>query len=283
MRPGRAAVAPRGRRARPRRRLRREPRPPGTGGVGGSTAGSPGGRQPCSGLNTYINPSDPCDSCAQRVPGRAGWPRWARARFIVADTANPAGGFTSAEYASFAAAFDTLAYPVDVQHFGRPTDLDRNGRVIIFFTSAVNALTPRGASFVVGGFFWNRDLFPRAGTRGCLGSNDGELFYMLAPDPSGTVNGNARTRDYVLRTSVAVLAHEFQHLINASRRLYVLNSSTFNEEVWLNEGLSHAAEELVFFRATRLAPRSRIALATLRASTPGSPRSTRTTCRTSRA
>ena len=39
----------------------------------------------------------------------------------------------------------------------------RGGRAVLFFTSAVNALTPIGASSFVGGFFYNRDLFPRSG------------------------------------------------------------------------------------------------------------------------
>jgi hypothetical protein len=175
---------------------------------------------------------------------------------VVADTGNPAGGFSDAEYASVAAAFDTLVYPVDVRHFGEPTDLDGNGRAIIFYTRAVNELTPANSGFVIGGFFWNRDLFPKTGSgqSACTGSNDGELFYMLAPDPNGTINGNRRTRESVLGGTVAVVAHEFQHLINASRRLYVLKTNNYDEVTWLNEGLSHVAEELSFYQAARLSP-----------------------------
>jgi hypothetical protein len=176
---------------------------------------------------------------------------------VVSDVGNPAGGFTDAEYASIAATFDTLVYPVDVRHFGAPTDLDRNGRVVIFYTSAVNQLTPPNSGFVVGGFFWNRDLFPKKGRtqkEDCPGSNDAELFYMLAPDPSGQINGNQRSKQSVLNGTVAVVAHEFQHLINASRRLYVLETSKFDEVSWLNEGLSHVAEELMFYESARYSP-----------------------------
>jgi hypothetical protein len=56
------------------------------------------------------------------------------------------------------------------------------------------------------------------------------------------------------------LAHEYQHLINAGRRLYVNTSSDYPEAVWLNEGLSHIAEELLFYKATHLAPRQNIDL-----------------------
>jgi hypothetical protein len=187
---------------------------------------------------------------------------------IVADTRNPAGGFTDEEYRSFAAAFDTLVYPVDVANFGEPTDLDENGRSIIFFTSAVNAETPRGADYIVGGFFWERDLFPKTGNGACRGSNDAEMFYMLVPDPNGTVNGNTRTKAYAQRVTVSTLGHEFQHLINASRRLYVTQTTT-REEVWLNEGLSHVAEELLYFRASGLAPRRNVTITDVRGATGG--------------
>jgi hypothetical protein len=193
---------------------------------------------------------------------------------VVADVDNPAGGFTDAQYQSIATAFDTLVYPVDVRNFGEPTDLDENGRAIIFFTRAVNELTPRNADYVIGGFFWNRDLFPKSGSAqsACPGSNDGELFYMLAPDPGGQVNGNVRTLQSVFNGTVAVVAHEFQHLINASRRLYVLETNNYDEVTWLNEGLSHVAEELSFYQAGRLSPsgqpgqspRSRLTIAALR-------------------
>lgn len=176
---------------------------------------------------------------------------------VVADTSNPAGGFTTAEYASIATAFDTLVYPVDTRNFGVPTDLDRNGRVIIFYTRAVNELTSRGSDSYVGGFFWNRDIFPKTSTNpnsACAGSNDGEVFYMLVPDPQGTINGNARSKAFVQGGTVAVVAHEFQHLISATRRLYTVRADNYDESVYLNEGLSHIAEELTFYRSAGLSP-----------------------------
>ncbi|MDB4951962.1 MAG: Peptidase hyicolysin [Gemmatimonadetes bacterium] len=189
---------------------------------------------------------------------------------VVADTANPAGGMTDAEYTAFGIAFDTLAYPVDTDNFGVPGDVDGNGRAIVFYTRAVNELTPAGSSSYVGGFFYGRDLFPKTnqpGFTGCGGSNYAEMFYMLAADPNGVVNGNKRSKDLISRTSVATLAHEFQHLISASRRLYVLNTNNYDEDVWLNEGMSHIAEELTFYRAAGLTPGQDIDLAKIRAST----------------
>lgn len=178
---------------------------------------------------------------------------------VVHDTANPAGGFTDADYQRFAITFDTLVAPVDEAAFGSATDIDRNGKVVIFFTRAVNELTPASANFYYGGFFHPRDLLPReqGGTTLCAGSNEGEMFYMLVPDPAGTINNNVRRVGFVDSVTTGTLAHEFQHLINAGRRAYV-NDAVTDEEVWLNEGLSHIAEELVFYHAARISPRRNI-------------------------
>ena len=177
---------------------------------------------------------------------------------VLADTANPAGGFTRADYQRFAARFDTLVYPLDVGSFDAPSDIDGNDRVAILFTRAVNELTPPGAGSYVGGFFNPRDLFPRMQPPSlavCPTSNEGEMFYMMVPDPSGTVHGNKFGLGLVDTLTTSTLAHEFQHLINAGRRMYV-NSAPDFEETWLNEGLSHTAEELLYFRESGYAPRA---------------------------
>ncbi|MFN2567440.1 MAG: hypothetical protein ABR499_20785 [Gemmatimonadaceae bacterium] len=191
---------------------------------------------------------------------------------IVADNANPSGGFTDEEYIAIANQFDASVYPLITQNFGVPQDIDANvGRSVIFYTRAVNELTAAGSESVIGGFFHPRDLFPKVGpdpnstNDDCAGSNEAEMFYMLVPDPLGEVNGNVRTKASVQRSTVGVLAHEFQHLINASRRIYVNDASSF-EEVWLNEGLSHIAEELMFYQAAGLGPRQNISLSTLQSS-----------------
>jgi hypothetical protein len=180
---------------------------------------------------------------------------------IFADTLNPAGGFTSADYQRYAAKFDTLVYPLDEGAFGAPTDIDGNGRVGIIFTRAVNELTPAGSNAYVGGFTYSRDLFPKIGNGradACETSNQGEYFYALAPDPQGTINGNRRTTGFVDSATISVLAHELQHLINASRRLYINTLAEEFEDKWLDEGLAHIAEELLFYRESGTAPRTNL-------------------------
>jgi hypothetical protein len=179
---------------------------------------------------------------------------------ILSDSANPQPGFTDADYARYAARFDTLVYPMDVAAFGQPTDIDNNGHIGLIFTVAVNQLTPPNSGSYVGGFTFSRDLFPltAAGRIGaCAASNVGEFFYLLAPDPLGTVNNNKRSTGFVDSNTTSVIAHEFQHLINASRRLYINNAGTF-EAKWLDEGLAHSAEELLFYRESGLASRNNI-------------------------
>ena len=188
---------------------------------------------------------------------------------VVADTLNPVGGFTTADYQRFAARFDTLVYPIDVANFGAPAAFGADGKILLFFTTAVNALTPKGSTSFVGGFFFERDQFPIVSTpdfQGCAGSNASNIFYLLTPDPTGTVNGNIRRTGFVDSVTTGILTHEFQHLINASRRLYVNKSVQAFETIWLNEGLSHIAEELLFYHEGASAPRLNLDVTSLRAS-----------------
>jgi len=223
-------------------------------------------------LQLNANALDPCtnpdfrEGLVKKVSTRA---------ILVEDTGNPAGGFTDADYNDLAAAFDNDIWPTDVGAFGMHTDIDQNQRVIIFFTIRVNELTPASQpNSYVGGFFFSRDLFPKSGSTltaanktlgACEGSNAAEMFYMLAPDPQG-VFGAKRETVFVKQVSPGTIAHELQHLINSSRRLYVTPNSANSEVVWLDEGLSHIAEELVYYRVTGFAPRQNLSRTTIVAS-----------------
>ncbi|HEX2079554.1 MAG TPA: Ig-like domain-containing protein [Longimicrobium sp.] len=180
---------------------------------------------------------------------------------VIADTTNPSGGLTAGDYAAIADSFDTRIHPVVTGAFGTPSDRDNNQRVIAFYTRAVNELTPPASGAYVGGFFFSRDLRSAAD---CPTSNVGEMFYMLAADPSGVVNGNKRDIDFIMDVTFGTLAHEYQHLINASRRMLV--NTPWNgqlEEIWLDEGLAHIAEELMFYAGAGVGPRSNLEAAAL--------------------
>lgn len=182
---------------------------------------------------------------------------------VVADVDNPANGYTDADYQSILATFDTLVYPMDTAAFGSPTNISQYGRIILFYTKAVNELTPRNATFTIGGFFFARDLYPKKAANGlaaCGASNENEMFYLLVPDPNGDINGNKRTKEEVTQGNLTSIAHELEHLINSSRRLYVNTGAEQSEVMWLDEGLAHIAEEMLFFRVAGMTDRQNIAL-----------------------
>jgi len=160
---------------------------------------------------------------------------------IYTDVAAPAIGFTATDYQQIGDEFASLIYPTDVGYFGTPLDLDINSRIIILYTPEVNKLTPSGSSGFVGGFFWAGDLFP---VSECPQSNVSEMFYVLSPDPTGSINNNVRSTNSVRQGTRGTIAHEFQHMLNASERIRSPIFQPF-EDVWLDEALSHFAEDAV--------------------------------------
>ncbi|MEX2581706.1 MAG: hypothetical protein WD766_00395 [Gemmatimonadota bacterium] len=181
---------------------------------------------------------------------------------VVADIENPSGGFSRADYEAFGREFDDLVHPTITAVFSNPTDIDENGRVVIFFTRAVNEMTRPQDQGYVGGFFYARDLFFTTGEGSCPASNVGEMFYVLVPDPNREASHIPHTRDNVFRGAIGTIGHEYQHLINASRRIYVNDALAF-EETWLDEGLSHIGEELLFYADAGIPPRSNVSAADL--------------------
>lgn len=165
---------------------------------------------------------------------------------IFLDDAVPAGGFTQADIDTLGVLFDggvggtaPNMYQIDTTAFGRESDVDGNGAVIFLLTDAVNALSGACSSGnVILGFFFGGDLLPR--TAGNPGSNEAELFYGLVPSAGG---GCAVSKDFVKQLIAPVFIHEFQHMISYNQHV-LLRGGNDGEQVWLNEGLSHFAEEL---------------------------------------
>ena len=168
----------------------------------------------------------------------------ARIRFVsehtlvYVDEVVPGGGFTDGEFAALALEFEDPVYPTITGAFGPESDLDENGRVIILFTPAVNRLTAPGSDGFVGGFFFGLDLL-----EGRDGSNGGEIFYALVPDPAGE-EGPIISKYTALNAIPAVLAHEFEHMVHFNRRM-LLKGADVQEALWLSEGLAQMAEDLV--------------------------------------
>jgi hypothetical protein len=161
---------------------------------------------------------------------------------VFVDTTSPAGGLDSASLDSLALTFDTRLYPLDTAAFGRESDIDSNGVVLVLMTPKVNELVSASecaASGYVAGFFLGIDLDPL--WRTSTSSNKGEVFYSLVPDPTGTLSC-AHTTDLVKRIVPVTFVHEFQHMISFNQHVLLRQGAA--EVLWLNEGMSHYAEEI---------------------------------------
>jgi len=158
---------------------------------------------------------------------------------IYVDTLAPANGFTPDQLNAFGQLFDQTLYPIDLNAFGTPSDIDQNGHLIVLLSPVVNALTPTAdcaTQGFIGGFFDGIDLSSTD-----TSSNQGEIFYSLVPDPNATVSCAHSVADLDAETPATFL-HELQHLINFSQHFVVHHGAP--ELGWLDEGLSIVAEEL---------------------------------------
>lgn len=159
---------------------------------------------------------------------------------VYLDDEVPTGGYTDADLVDVANLFDDHLYPIDTTAFGRESDIDGNGVVVVLLTQRVNQLSPNcnTTQSVILGYFFGADLLPRSA--GNPGSNEAEIFYGLVPDPS-----NAEcdiSLEFALRHLPSTFVHEFQHMISFNQHRLLRGGSA--EDTWLNEGLSHFAEEL---------------------------------------
>jgi hypothetical protein len=167
----------------------------------------------------------------------------------IAQDVNAPATFSAADFAAIAAEFDDLIFKTDTSWFGAPTDINKDGRITILYTPEVNKFTKKGSGSYIGGFFWGGDLFTKEDyaratpPQQCPQTNEQELFYLLAADPSGAF-GDPRSVALVRQATRGTIAHEFQHMINQGIRQFNQGADPFEVD-WLNEGLSHFAEEAV--------------------------------------
>ncbi|MDH3734396.1 MAG: hypothetical protein OEU54_12725 [Gemmatimonadota bacterium] len=175
-----------------------------------------------------------------RITGRV---RAVGPHFAVVEDTLVAGPFSQNDFMTVLNEIESVAYPVDSVYFGTPSDIDGNGRVIALITGEVNRL---GAA----GFFTNSDL---ADATDCPTSNEGEVLWLIAPDPTRQHGFDPIPTNLVRERIAGVIAHELQHLIHLERRVFEGGGDLDSADLpWLNEGLSHIAEEVSgFFVAGR--------------------------------
>jgi hypothetical protein len=157
---------------------------------------------------------------------------------IFVDTA-AAAAYSDAELGQLGRLYDRELYSTVTEWFGPESDIDKNGRVLVFLTPRVNALVRAedcGQRGFVTGFFFGRDLLPSLPN-----SNAGEIFYAMVPDSSAAYSC-AHSLAETKRLVSATFIHEMQHMISFFHHVVARGGEA--EEPWLNEGLSHIAEEM---------------------------------------
>jgi hypothetical protein len=133
--------------------------------------------------------------------------------------------------------FDRVVFPEETVLFGPIPDTDKNGKVILLATNAVNTFSNDPGQFT-GGFFASKDLTTNEGT------NRADMLYLYLPKPmeQGGVYDHAEEYRVLMNE---VIVHELQHMISfAAHR----DHGGGLESAWLNEGLSHWAEDHFGYR-----------------------------------
>lgn len=143
--------------------------------------------------------------------------------------------------AAISTTFDAI-YAADRTTFGSEwtPGIDNDPRILILISPAVNS---NGANGILG-YFYGGDEFP-ASTVAL--SNQHEMFYVVDKMQNATTDlwADANTNGPNARRGYAVLAHEFQHMINFNTK-YGHNGAYDGvlEDTWLNEGLSMYAMQV---------------------------------------
>lgn len=128
--------------------------------------------------------------------------------------------FTAADVQAMLDTFSAITYPKVTEVFGKPSDVDGDGKVLLLFTPLVDKVGG------ISGFYRSQSLFAR------IEGGDGNKADMMYISPTQTLDSYK-----------SLIAHEFQHLINFNQ--HALMRSARSEESWLNEALSVVTEDLV--------------------------------------
>jgi len=127
---------------------------------------------------------------------------------------------TTAHIETMLNTFSNSTFGTITNMYGAPSDVDNDGKVVFLYTHLVDRVGG------VAGFYSSSSLFST--NQG----GDGNVADMMFISPTQE-----------LASYDALLAHEFQHLISFNQHVLIQKGDA--EETWLNEGLSHVAEDLV--------------------------------------
>ncbi|GHV75843.1 hypothetical protein AGMMS49942_06640 [Spirochaetia bacterium] len=135
-------------------------------------------------------------------------------------------GITPTMGAAVAAKYDTYIHNQITDAFGDIEDVDGNGKVIILMLDIIDGYT--GSGGYSAGYFQGYQMYQRSVIRPY--SNEADMLYM---DTYPGFNPGNQQNFY------STIAHELQHLIEFSQ---LEAKSKAAKDLWINEGLSTAAE-----------------------------------------
>ena len=166
----------------------------------------------------------------------------AHAEFYVDD--EDAAHYPASFFPALGQIFEDRVFGAVTGVFGPPTDVDRNGKLLVVLSHQLG--THLNGGWLLG-YFGNDDVLrPRDPTPWCGagGSNAADVIYL---NDVANAQANGYSADEAAQSVFpATLAHELQHLINLNQRC-LLRRCTGAEDTWLNEGLSKVAEDLAGF------------------------------------
>ncbi len=160
---------------------------------------------------------------------------------ILVDTADTVA---QAQIDKLAEAFDGVALKRNLEIFNKGSlhegalDTDKNGKIGIVLSSKVGAAGNAG-------LFDLRDVLAAGTSVGDATANGNEADLIWAQPPGLAWGSPARTATF--ESVIGTLAHEYQHVINFHR-----SKQKGGEALFLNEGLSHLAEDLTGYGASNL-------------------------------
>ncbi len=161
---------------------------------------------------------------------------------IFVDETAPPNGLNDEDLDTLISVFDDRLYAADTASFGRESDINGDGVVIVLMTTIVNRLVTEASckkdGFVVG-FFVGADIDPLFANDTRV--NHAEVFYSVVADPTATLSC-VHDRAQVKRIVPITFIHEFQHMISYNQHVLVRNGNP--ETLWLGEAMSHYAEEV---------------------------------------
>ncbi|UEX89304.1 M30 family zinc metallopeptidase [Staphylococcus ratti] len=131
--------------------------------------------------------------------------------------------------------FDNKIDPLVKEKFGKPSDVDHDGKVNILIYDIKDDFDNTGS--YIGGYFHPRDLYDGPH------SNRTEVFYM------DTYPAMGEDKNHLKENKVySTLAHEYQHMVNANQKL-LKEKKEDGMDVWLDEAFAMASEQMYLGKA----------------------------------